>query len=133
MKADAWEGGHRMPFIVRWPGSVETNTKTDQTICFTDVMATLAELTESTLDKKAGPDSFSFLSVLQGDQDEKKPVRPPIVIANGKGMTTIRDGNWKLISSLGSGGFSKPSRIKPKDGAKKKRSAITAPILNMWE
>ncbi|MFK7768450.1 MAG: sulfatase-like hydrolase/transferase [Mariniblastus sp.] len=115
MKADAWEGGHRMPFIVRWPDVTPANSKSYQTICFTDVLATLAEITSTKLDAKSGPDSFSFLKVLTGNRELDKPVRPPIVMSTGK-MKLIRSGNWKLISGLGSGGFSKPSKIKPKAG-----------------
>lgn len=114
MKADAWENGHRMPFIVRWPGKVEAGSVTDQTICFTDIMATLADILDVDLAQGAGPDSFSFLSVLQGKQPEHKPIRGPIVLAAAVGGTQmIRSGDWKYISKLGSGGFSKPSRTKP--------------------
>lgn len=116
MKADAWECGHRMPFIVRWPGTVEPGTVTDQTICFTDLLATFAELVEYELPASAGPDSFSFLSVLDGSQPEQQPVRQHLVIAAGSKAFTIRKGNWKLINTLGSGGFSKPKKIAPQPG-----------------
>ena len=70
MKADAWEGGHRMPFIVRWPGRVKAGTVSDQTICFTDLLATFADICGAKLPAGAGPDSFSFLPVLEGRQPE---------------------------------------------------------------
>ena len=66
------------------------------------------------LTKEQGPDSFSFLSELTG-QPSDWPARKHLVIASGKKFT-IRDGKWKFIEGLGSGGFSKPSRIKPKKG-----------------
>jgi arylsulfatase A-like enzyme len=107
MKGDAWEGGHRMPFIVRWPGRVAAGTSSDQTICFTDLMATLADVTGKKLPDGAGPDSFSFLSVLERLQPADKPVRGPLVMQSGSGRTmVIRSGDWKLIDGPGSGGFS---------------------------
>jgi len=116
MKADAWEAGHRMPFIVRWPGRVEKGSRSDQVICFTDMLATLAEVTGADLPDDAGPDSYSFLPVLKGIQPEDQPVRPPLVLSSGNGAMLIRSGDWKLINQLGSGGVSRPNRIKPGPG-----------------
>jgi arylsulfatase A-like enzyme len=113
MKADAWECGHRMPFVVRWPGKVKAASVSDQTICFTDLLATFASIVDAKLPAEAGPDSFDFSGVLVGTQPEKKPVRDALVIRSGGGVMTIRAGDWKLIQGLGSGGFSKPRRIKP--------------------
>lgn len=117
MKADAWEGGHRMPFIVRWPGRVKAGTVSDQTICFTDLLATFADICGVNLPANAGPDSFSLLPVLQGVQPADQPIRGPIVMQAGSSSAMmIRSGDWKLINGLGSGGFTKPSSIKPKPG-----------------
>ncbi len=118
MKADAWEGGHRMPFIVRWPGRVKAGTVSEQTICFTDLMATFAEVCGAKLPDGAGPDSFSFLPVLEGKQPAGQPIRGPIVMEAGSAasMKLIRSGDWKLITGLGSGGFTQPRTIKPKPG-----------------
>ncbi|MBM84013.1 MAG: arylsulfatase [Planctomycetaceae bacterium] len=113
MKADAWECGHRMPFIVRWPAAVKAGTVSNQTICFTDLLATFAAIVNAKLPHSAGPDSFDFSPVLRGKQSEDNPVRDQLVIRSGGGMMTIRSGDWKLITGLGSGGFSKPRRIKP--------------------
>ncbi|MCH8830938.1 MAG: arylsulfatase [Planctomycetes bacterium] len=114
-KADAWEGGHRVPFIVRWPGVVKPNSVSDQTVCLTDLMATLAALTNTPLPDNAGEDSFSILSVLRGERS-KQPVRTAVVHHSLAGVFAIRKGTWKLILGRGSGGFSKPRRIKPKPG-----------------
>jgi arylsulfatase A len=116
MKADAWEAGHRMPFIVRWPCRVKQGSVSDQTICFTDILATLADAAGVDLPVEAGPDSYSFLPVLMGEQNEDQPVRPPIVMKSGNGAMMIRSGDWKLIDRLGSGGFSVPHRIEPVPG-----------------
>ena len=113
MKGDAWEAGHRMPFIVRWPGQVKAGTVTAQTVCFTDLLATFADLLGTPLPPNAGEDSFSILPVLRGQQPEEKAIRPPVVIPSSGGFLSIRDGAWKLIDGLGSGGFSEPRKIKP--------------------
>lgn len=118
MKADAWEAGHRMPFVARWPGVVKENSTSDETICFTDLLATFAAITGYEFSEADGPDSFDFSSVLRGD-NRKKPVRPSLLVRSGRGHMTIRRGKWKLIDSLGSGGFSKPSTRAPTpDGPK---------------
>lgn len=92
MKGTHWEGGHRMPLIVRWPGKVKAGSASAQLICFTDVMATLAEAVNTPLPQEAGPDSFSFLPVLLGAQPETTPVRESLVIGR-----SIRSGPWKWI------------------------------------
>ena len=111
MKADAWEAGHRMPFIARWPARVRAGTTSKQTICFTDFLATFAELVGQDLAPSAGPDSFSFLKTLTGEQPENKPIRDYLVVRSGGKLMTIRSGKWKLIDGLGSSGFSKPKRV----------------------
>jgi arylsulfatase A len=117
MKSDVWEAGHRMPFIVRWPGRVKAGMVSDQTICFTDLLATFADICGAKLPTGAGPDSFSFLPVLEGQQPVGKPIRGPIVMQAGScSAMMIRSGDWKLINQLGSGGFSQPKTIKPGPG-----------------
>ncbi len=118
MKSDAWEAGHRMPFIVRWPGRVRPASSSDQTICFTDLLATFAAVLGNPLPGEAGPDSFNLLPVLTGKHPEDRPIRGPVVMHAGSApdMMMIRSGNWKLINQLGSGGFSKPTLIKPRPG-----------------
>lgn len=113
MKADAWEAGHRMPLIVRWPGRVARQSISRQMICFTDLLATFAAIVDRPLSREAGPDSFDFSGVLLGTHPEDNPVRDSLVIRSGGGLMTIRRGDWKLIDGLGSGGFSRPRRVKP--------------------
>ncbi|HKK18220.1 MAG TPA: arylsulfatase [Opitutales bacterium] len=116
MKGDAWEGGHRMPFIVRWPAKVQAGAVSHQTICFTDMLATFAAIVGTELAADAGPDSFNILPVLLGVQPEEKPVRGPVVINSRNDTKAILSGPWKLITGLGSGGFSEPRSVKPKEG-----------------
>ena len=116
MKGDAWEGGHRMPFLVRWPARVQPGSVTDQTICFTDLLATLAGIVGEELPAGAGPDSFDFSRVLDGTQRRDSPVRNHLVLNSANGTMIIRHESWKLIAGLGSGGFSEPQRVEPKAG-----------------
>ncbi len=106
MKGDAYEGGHRMPFIVRWPGKVPAKATSDRLICFTDVMATFAELTDFPLPVGQGPDSASFFRTLTSNETSDTPPRPPLVLESARGHFSIRSGPWKYINGLGSGGFS---------------------------
>jgi len=110
MKADAWECGHRMPFIARWPGQVAAGSVSEQTISFVDMLATFAGIVGTELPAGAGPDSCNILPLLRG---QEKPVRESLVLASGNGTMTVRMGPWKLINALGSGGFSDPKRVKP--------------------
>lgn len=114
MKSDAWEGGHRMPFIVRWPGVVKKGSVSDQLVCFTDLMATFADIHNVQLPPVVGPDSFSFLPALKQKRPRKTPVRKSFVMKSGSGgLMTIRSGDWKFIEGRGSGGFS--DRIRGED------------------
>ncbi|VTS08364.1 sulfatase-like hydrolase/transferase [Tuwongella immobilis] len=104
VKRDAWEGGHRVPFIVRWPGRIQANTKCDQLACLTDVMATLAAVTGAELPKYAAEDSFNLLPAFEGTTTE--PIRPYLLTQAFAGARTlsIRQGRWKYIDHPGSGG-----------------------------
>jgi len=88
-------------------------------------MATLAAITETPLTKGDGPDSFNLLPVLTGQQPENRAIRGPIAIPAGRNVMSIRSGPWKLITTLGSGGFSKPKFVKPVPGGP------TAQLYNM--
>ncbi len=116
MKGDAFEGGHRMPFIARWPGKIKKGSTSDQLICHTDLMATFADILNVKLPKGAGIDSISFLPALLS-RDTK--TRAMLIHQSSRRVLSIRHGDWKLIPSLGSGGFTRPSRVKPtKNGPK---------------
>jgi arylsulfatase A len=117
MKGDAWECGHRMPFIVRWPGKVRSGSVSDQTICFTDMLATFASVVGVDLPQEAGPDSFNLLPVLLGEQRDAEPVRNTLVTMSAKRTLSIQSGEWKLIPALGSRGFSEPALVKPRPGS----------------
>lgn len=113
-KADIWDGGHRIPFLARWPGRVRAGSVSDQLGCLTDLMATAASITNYELPATAGEDSFNLLPVLLGKA--AAPVRESIVHHSIDGMFSIRRGEWKLELGLGSGGFTKPAREKAAAG-----------------
>jgi arylsulfatase A-like enzyme len=105
-KADIFEGGHRIPFIVRWPGKVSAGSSSAQTICLTDLMATAAAIVGDTLPGHAGADSYNLLPILL--QQEENPLREATVHHSVNGSFAIRRGDWKLILCPGSGGWSPP-------------------------
>ncbi len=99
-KNTAFEGGHRVPFVVRWPGKVVSGATSDSLICHTDLLATFAELTGKPLPEGAGEDSFSVLSDIVGQGQKQK--RPALIADTGhhglaKGDFSIRHDGWKLI------------------------------------
>ena len=105
-KADIWEGGHRVPFIVRWPGRIKADTTSTQLICLTDLMATCADLLGTKLPDDAGVDSVSILPALLGK--DQAPLRGAVVHHSINGQFAIRQGKWKLALCSGSGGWGKP-------------------------
>jgi len=104
-KADIYDGGHRVPFIVRWPDNVEMQSTSTGTICLTDILATLAEINGVEIKESIGPDSFSFLSLLKGEGDFR---RPPVIHHSVNGTFSVRTGKWKMIFASGSGGRQQP-------------------------
>lgn len=101
-KADAWEGGHRVPFIVRWPGVVKPGGVCGQLVSQADLLRTFAEVWGAALPDNAGEDSFSLLPLLEG---EDRPVRENAVSASMRGTPAVRGGAWKYIPAPGSGGW----------------------------
>ncbi len=103
-KSDAWDGGHRIPFIARWPGKVAPSGECDQTVCLTDLLATCAAIVNAELPADAGEDSYNILPALLGEK-VKSPIREATVHTSIKGVHAIRQGKWKLIFARGSGGW----------------------------
>jgi arylsulfatase A-like enzyme len=105
-KADIWDGGHRVPFIVRWPGITEAGSQSSALICHTDFMVTVADVIEYKLPMNAAVDGVSYLSVLYGKGINR--YRPEVVHHSFHGKFAIRSKQWKLILAPGSGGWSAP-------------------------
>jgi arylsulfatase A-like enzyme len=115
MKGDAFEGGHRVPFMVRYPGKIKAGTVSDVTTTLANLMATCAELTGNHSAAFETEDSYSILPILTG-KATTIPEQPCIVNISSKGTYDIRKGPWKLITKLGSGGFTVPVQVQPKPG-----------------
>ena len=105
-KADIREGGHHVPFFARWPGKVEPGSKCNRVITHTDLFATVTEVAGAKIPKGAAADSYSYLSLLLGN--EKFYSRPPVIHHSSGGMFAIREGEWKLVLGNGSGGRQVP-------------------------
>ncbi|MCJ7681557.1 MAG: arylsulfatase, partial [Candidatus Aminicenantes bacterium] len=105
-KADIYEGGHRVPFIARWPKKIAPGRTCDDPICLTDLMATAADILKERLPDDTAEDSVSLLPNLTGTA--RAPVREAVVHHSINGSFSIRKGRWKLELCPGSGGWSDP-------------------------
>ena len=94
-KRSIYEGGHRVPFFIRWPGKIKSGSKLNSAICQTDLLATLAEMLGKTLPNDAGEDSNSFYSEMIDPRDAKS--HPAIIHHSSQGRFAIREGKWKLV------------------------------------
>jgi len=113
-KADAWDGGHHVPFFARWPGVTRPGATCRQLTCHTDLLATCAEIVGAKLPDSAGQDSVSIMPLLKGHD---KPIREAVVHHSASGKFAIRRGKWKLLLCASSGGWAKPGDAEArKDG-----------------
>lgn len=97
-KGDIWEGGHRVPMVVRWPGKIRENSQSDRLVSLVDWMATIAELTGSTLSDSDACDSYSFLDALLGRENSAaNAARTSLIVHSVSGEFAFRDGPWKLV------------------------------------
>ena len=113
IKADIYEGGNRVPFLVRWPARVDAGTISNQTVSLVDFMATVAEIVDFELPGDAAEDSHNLLPILTTNSSD--PVREDVILHSSEGMFALRQGDWKFIEGLGSGGFSRPVFIEPEE------------------
>lgn len=125
-KSDIWDGGHRVPFFVRWPGKIKANSQSDQIVCLSDLMGTCADILGTKLPVNAGEDSFSILPALLGT--DKAPLNEAIVNHSINGRFAIRQGNWKLELCPGSGGWEDP-----KDAIALKEGLPAIQLYNMHD
>ncbi len=116
-KADIWDGGHRIPFIVRWPAQIKAGTTSDQLICLVDFSATAAEIVGQPVPAGSCEDSVSFLPAFKS--------QPIVSTRNGvihhsiSGHFAYRQGPWKLALAKGSGGWTSPTEAQmPADAPK---------------
>lgn len=121
-KADIWDGGHRIPFIVRWPGKVKPGTTCDPLICLTDLFATLVDILGARTPAGSCEDSVSFLPVLSGQKITS--TRAGVIHHSSSGHFAYRQDNWKLILARGSGGWTSP---------KENEVPVDAPIAQLYD
>jgi len=104
-KFDAWEGGHRIPFIAHWPEKIKAGAVSEQLICNVDMLATFASLTGQSLDEGQGRDSKNILGAITGQTNQQ--LRNEVLLAPQKrSHLAIRKGKWMYIGARGGGGFS---------------------------
>ncbi|WP_395742142.1 arylsulfatase [Prosthecobacter sp.] len=116
-KADIWDGGHRIPFIARWPGQIAAGSTCDQLICLVDFFATAAEVVGRPVPAGSCEDSVSFLPALKG-----RPIvstRHGVIHHSISGHFAYRQGPWKLALARGSGGWSSPNEKQMPAGSPK--------------
>ncbi len=113
-KADLYDGGHRVPCIVQWPAQIEAGSKSDQIICLNDFLATFASIAGVEKMDTEGEDSFD-ISPLFYSPEISEPIRPSIIHHSFEGEFAIRMGDWKLLATQSSGGWSYPRPNKPEE------------------
>ncbi|MGC9453653.1 MAG: sulfatase family protein [Phycisphaerae bacterium] len=135
-KGQIWDGGHREPFIARWPGRIEPGGTCDELICLSDMFATFAAIVGERLPDNAAEDSFSFLPALLGD-DRGRPVREAVVHHSVDGMFSIRDSRWKLIDGRGAGAKMNTEWTRPQEddmpGQLYEMSGDWRETTNLWD
>ncbi len=104
MKRDGWEGGHRVPFIARWPGQIPAGQVSSQLTNTTDLFATVASIAGHELPAEVALDSFDMLPAMLGLQDDADPIRPHMLTQSFRGQFQLRVGPWKYLDHAGSGG-----------------------------
>lgn len=121
-KADIYEGGHRVPMIVRWPAGIQAGQKSSAVACLTDFYSTMQDITAEPVEANGGEDSFSLLPVFEGKSQTE---RSSLISHSIGGSFSIRKGKWKLCLSAGSGGWSAPRE----PDAKKKQ----LPLMQLFD
>ena len=104
MKRDGWEGGHRVPFIARWPKNIPGGQVSKQLTNTTDIVATIASLVGVALPDDEAVDSFDMLPAMLGKQKESDSIRPHMLTQSFRGEFQLRQGDWKYLDHQGSGG-----------------------------
>jgi arylsulfatase A-like enzyme len=120
VKRDIWEGGHRVPFLARWPSHIPPGATSAETICHVDLLATCVALLGAKLPPNAGEDSCNILPALQGKK-LKQPIREATVLHGGNGKFALRQGDWVLIDAPSGDGNSGKNRPGEPDGFKQER------------
>ena len=110
-KGDVWDGGHRVPLVISWPEGINRSSTYNGLTSLTDLYATFSAFLEQEIGPEEEEDSMSFLPLLKGE--DMKSHRTSMIHQSSRRLFAIRDGNWKYIDGLGSGGFTQPSHREP--------------------
>jgi len=117
-KRDIYEGGHRVPFLMRWPKVIEAGRKVDIPVCQSDYFATIADIIGAPIPDNAGEDSYSLYPVLLSEEYDRE-LRGAVIHHSISGHFAIREGDWKLNMLRGSGGSLQPKFFIPEEGEAK--------------
>lgn len=123
-KADIWDGGHRIPFLIRWPAQIKAGSKSDQLVSLVDFMATCADILQVKIPGNAAEDSVSLLPIFKGQATA--PVQDAVVLHSVDGAFAIQQENWKLVLCPSSGGWSNP-----KPGSKEAKVLPSVQLYDM--
>ncbi len=121
-KADLWDGGHRIPFIVRWPGKIDPGSNSDQLVCLTDLFATVGEIVAAETPTESSQDSVSFLPAFSAEKINS--TRSGVIHHSISGHFAYRQGKWKLLLAKASGGWTSPTE---------KQAATDAPKAQLYD
>jgi arylsulfatase A-like enzyme len=127
-KSDIWEGGHRVPFIVRWPGKVKPGAVSGELVSLGDMCATLADLVGAPLPDNAAEDSWSVLPAFLG-RSQGKPLHEALIFQSGSGALAIRQGRWKHIAAGQEGGKGQLYDLDADPGETRDLAAENLPIV----
>jgi len=131
VKRDGWEGGHRVPFIARWPGKFPAGQVSDQMINTTDIFATLASVVGYKLADKDATDSYDMLPAMLGTADKEESIRPYLLTQSFRGEFQIRQDNWKYLDHMGSGGNGYDSGLLAKYALPETAPDATGQLFNL--
>ncbi len=121
-KHTEWEGGFREPFIVRWPGHVPAGTVSEQVICLTDLLATLAGVLHAPLPRGQAEDSFNVLRAFT-EAKLGPPVRESVILQSADATYSVRQGDWKFIERTDTPIFATDRNKRTVDAATHKKAA----------
>ncbi len=131
MKRDGWEGGHRVPFIARWPAHIPAGQVSDQLTNTTDIFATLASVVGYQLREEDATDSYDMLPAMLGTQDKSKSIRPHMLTQSFRGEFQVRQGDWKYLDHTGSGGNNYQKGLLKKYALVEKAPNATGQLYNL--
>ncbi|MFT5151030.1 MAG: arylsulfatase A, partial [Planctomycetota bacterium] len=131
MKRDGWEGGHRVPFIARWPGKIPAGRVSTQLTNTTDIFATVASIVGYELPDHVAVDSFDMLPAMLGVRGDQDPIRPHMLTQSFRSEFQLRQGDWKYLDHMGSGGGNYSQGILEKYALPETAPEATAQLFNL--